>query len=66
MDGMKVGSVDLKLRLKPWKCLFTPAFGVNSTEIALPLPRPCCRKTFLASTVGDGKSELLKEKQRKA
>ena len=38
-------------------------FGVDKTEIAPPLPRPCCRKTFLASTVGDGKSELLKEKQ---
>ena len=41
-------------------------FGVDKTEIAPPLPRPCCRKTFLASTVGDGKSELLKKKQRKA
>ena len=41
-------------------------FGVDKTEIAPPLPRPCCRKTFLAITVGDGKSELLKDTQCKA
>ena len=30
------------------------------------LPRPCCRETFLVSTAGDGKSELLQKKQRRA
>ena len=45
--------------LKSRKCLSTPPFGVDNTEIAPSLPRPCCRTTFLASTMGDGKSELL-------
>ena len=51
---------------KSRKCLSTPPFGVDNTEIAPSLPRPCCRTTFLASTVGDGKSELLKKKQCRA
>ena len=38
------------------KCLSVTPFGVDSTEGPPPLPRPCCRTTFLASTVGDGKS----------
>ena len=49
-----------------WKCLTAPPGGADYTEIAPPLPRPCCRAIFLASTLEDGKGELLQKKQRRA
>ena len=73
VQGLSLGTICRRVAgssgrhiFKSKKCLSTPPFGVDNTEIAPSLPRPCCRTTFLASTVVDGKSELLKKKQRRA
>ena len=49
------------------KCLTAPSGGADYMEIAPPGGANYTEiATFLASTVGDGKSELLQKKQRRA